>query len=116
MKNKNQAVQRVNFSQSAAKNDPVALIRKRIDYLSKAEKIQPETTQRFQKEITASIRDVRKLAEKRHGPEAVRLAAEADALAEQLRLALKGKPMRDHVAAPDPCTCSFHKGETPCST
>ena len=104
MKLKNQKVKRVIFAASAAKNDPVGVIRKRIEYLRKAAKNRPETTQQFEKDISAAIREVRKLAAKRHGLDASRLAAEADELSEQLRLALKGERTRDHASPPDPCT------------
>jgi vancomycin resistance protein YoaR len=106
MKLKNQEVKRVKFYVSAQKNDPVRLIRKRIEYLSATDKNKPGVTQQFEKDISAAIREVRKLAAKRHGLDASRLAAEADELAEQLRLAMKGARLRDHASPPDPCTYS----------
>ena len=106
MKLKNQKVKRVIFAASAAKNDPVGVIRKRIEYLRKADKNRPGTTRQFERDIADAIRGVRKLASKRHGPDASRLAAEADELSEQLRLALKGERTRDHASPPDPCTYS----------
>jgi len=68
MKLKNQEVNRVKFSRKRTENDPVRLIRKRIEYLSATDKNKPGVTQQFEKDISAAIREMRNWRRKRHGP------------------------------------------------
>jgi hypothetical protein len=102
MKTKNQEVNHTNFSRARMENDPVSQIRKRIGYLRQDQKKIPDKTKRFEQEIRADIGNLKKLAARRHGPEASRLSFEADQLSDELRSALKGDQMHDHGSSPDP--------------
>ena len=109
----NAGTQKVSFKRVSQENDPVARVEKKLRYFTGAEKKDLGSTERCVRDIRTAIQEIRKLAEKRHGPELSRLYSEADRPTEALRGALQGLRMHDHAPLPDPYTCSS-SGETPC--